>query len=70
VYYIPFDPTTSQHILAYYHIPTRKNRYLTDPNTLPFTIANGDWAVAPDGRAIAFVQAGDKNVWLLENRAE
>ncbi len=65
VYYIPFDPTTSQHILAYYHLPTGENRYLTDSTTTPFTIANADWAVASDGNKIVFMQAGDKNMWLL-----
>lgn len=66
VYYIPFDPATERQMLAYYHIPTGDNRYLTDPLTLPFTIANGDWAVSPDGSTILFVQANDKNLWLLE----
>lgn len=66
VYYIPFDVSSSSQILAYYHIPSRTDRYLTDPNVLSFTIANGDWAVSPDGSKIAFTNARDLNMWLLE----
>jgi len=29
------------------------------------TIANGDWAVSPDGRHVAFVESQDRNIWLL-----
>ena len=37
----------------------------TDPATQPFTIANGDWSVSPDGREILFQEARDGNLWLL-----
>jgi hypothetical protein len=67
VYYIPFNPITDTQTLAYYHIPTGENRILTDPTQMPFTIANGDWSVSPDGRHIVFQNALDKTMWLLEN---
>lgn len=39
---------------------------LTEPAETPFKIANGDWAVAPDGRRVAFVESRDKAIWVLE----
>jgi hypothetical protein len=66
VYYIPFDPSTSVQSLAYYHIPTSENRPLTDAAVLPFTVANGNWSVSPDGQRIAFLNAADNRLWLLE----
>jgi hypothetical protein len=66
VYYIPFNPTTDVHQLAYYHIPSGETRFLTDPAVTPFTIANGDWSVSPDGRHIVFLNALDGTMWLLE----
>ncbi len=44
----------------------RANRYLTDRNTLPFTIANGAWDVSADGSSIIFQSADDRNVWILD----
>lgn len=66
VYYIPYDATSSQHILAYYHIPSGINRYLTDMVATPLSVANADWSVAPDGNAILFRNALDMNLWLLK----
>lgn len=39
---------------------------LIDPEQTPLFIANGDWALAPDGKRIAFVSAQDYAIWLLE----
>ncbi len=66
VYYIPFDPSTNVQSLAYYHIPTGETRLLTDPATQPFTIINGDWSVSADGQRIAFMNAADNRLWLVE----
>jgi hypothetical protein len=68
LYYIPYDVSSEgqRHILAYYNLLSGEDRYLTDPNQHPFTIANGDWAVSPDGNKIVFVNARDRNMWLLE----
>ena len=38
---------------------------LIDPKLTPLFIANGDWALAPDGRHLAFVSAKDYAIWLL-----
>ena len=42
-----------------------ETRRLTDPDVIPFKIANGDWAASPDGRHVAFVESRDRNIWLL-----
>jgi hypothetical protein len=65
LYYVPFEPENPVQRLAYYHIPTGENRFLTDPSTMPLTFANGAWAVSGDGRTIAFQSAVDKRLWLL-----
>ena len=38
---------------------------LTNPTALPFSIANGDWDVSPDGRYVVFVSSSDQNIWLI-----
>lgn len=38
---------------------------LTDPASLSFSIANGDWDVSPDGRHVIFVSSTDQNIWLI-----
>ncbi len=65
VFYITFDPTTDIQQLNSYHVLRGEAEALTDPDTMPFTIANGDWSVSPDGRAIVFQEARDHNIWLL-----
>jgi len=66
VFYITFDPDTDIQQLNFYHVPSGESMPLSDPQTMPFTIANGDWSVSPDGRVIAFQNARDGNLWLLE----
>ncbi len=66
VYYVPLDSTQSLQTLAYYHIPSGENRLLTDPAAAPIMIANGDWSVSADGRRIAFMNAADRRLWILE----
>lgn len=46
-------------------VNTGETRRLTDPDVIPFKIANDDWAVSPDGRHVAFVESRDRNIWLL-----
>lgn len=65
VYTITYDPATDIQQLHFYHVPTGESFPLTDPATQPFTIANGDWSVSPDGREILFQEARDGNLWLL-----
>lgn len=63
---VPFRPDASLHWLVELNPATREVRQLTDPNVTPFKIANGDWRVAPDGAAIAFVEYNDRNIWVIE----
>jgi hypothetical protein len=66
VFYVPFEPDAGVQRLAYYHVPSGENRMLTDPNTQPFIMTNGDWSVSPDGRRVVFQDARDRRMWLLE----
>lgn len=66
LFYITFDPLTDIQQLHFYDLITGQSMPLTDPVTQPFTIANGDWSVAPNGEMIAFQAAQDGNLWLLE----
>ena len=66
VCYIPFDPSANVQALAYYNVSTGENLLLTGTQTTPFVIANGDWAVSADGQRIAFMNANDGRLWLLQ----
>jgi hypothetical protein len=62
---IPFRPEAVSHELWELDVSTWETRHLTDPDVIPFKIANGDWTVSPDGRHVAFVESRDRNIWLL-----
>jgi Tol biopolymer transport system component len=62
---IPMEPGQGSHVLWEVEAATGAARPLTDPAVTPFKVANGDWAVSPDGSRIAFVSAADHAVWLL-----
>ena len=47
-------------------VASSERSQLIDPKQTPLFIANGDWALAPDGRHIAFVSARDYAIWLLD----
>ncbi len=63
---IPLDMENSIHQLWEVEGRTGEARPLTDRSLTPFRIANGDWAVSPDGRQVVFVSAADYNIWLME----
>jgi Tol biopolymer transport system component len=63
---IPFRPVAESHELWELDVATGEARRLTDPATLPFKVANGDWIVSPDGRYVAFVASQDDNIWLID----
>jgi Tol biopolymer transport system component len=63
---IPLDTTQPNHRLWQVEAATGNVTALTDPAILPFKVANGDWSVSPDGKKVAFVSAGDYNIWLID----
>jgi Tol biopolymer transport system component len=63
---VPFRPDAAWHQLLQLDPATGHVRPLTDPQTTPFKIANGDWRLSPDGRRVVFVESSDKNLWLIE----
>ncbi|MBI1258089.1 MAG: peptidoglycan DD-metalloendopeptidase family protein [Chloroflexi bacterium] len=63
LYYLPFDPAQPSQSLHFYDLASGDDRTLTDQ---PFLVANGDWSVSPDGDQIAFWNANDFTLWLIE----
>jgi hypothetical protein len=41
-------------------------RPLSEPAVTPFRVANGDWNVSPDEKTVAFLAAGELNIWLMD----
>jgi hypothetical protein len=62
---VPFRPEATSHEIWQLDVEMGQARRLTDPEQIPFKIANGDWSVSPDGRYVAFVESRDHNIWLL-----
>jgi Tol biopolymer transport system component len=62
---IPLDLTSASHLLWQVDAASGKAEPLTDPELTSFKVANGDWAVSPDGQKLVFVSASDQNLWLL-----
>ena len=63
---IPFEPGAASFRLQEYNLTTDTMRDLTDPATVSFRIHNNDWALSPDGNRIVFVNAVDRNLWVIE----
>lgn len=64
--YIPQAEAADNHTFYEYDVATGKSRPLTDPKLTPFKIGFGDWSMSPDGKKVVFVNAEDRNLWLLE----
>lgn len=62
---VPFEMDAPWQRLVQFNPATGEAQSVTDPETTPFKIANGDWRASPDGRLVAFVAAQDRNIWLL-----
>ena len=73
LYSVPLDTEAARaagsHQLRHYDLTTGIDSALTDPAAQPFVIAEGDWSVSADGARIAFWNALDRTVWLLEPQA-
>lgn len=62
---IPFDPAATWHTVLSYRPADGAVTTLVDPQVTPIKIANGDWQISPDGRAMVFLSAAQKNVWVV-----
>jgi len=64
--YLPMraEGETSMQLFAV-DVPTNQITPLTDPQTLSFSVANGDWDVSPDGQRMVFVNSADFNLWVI-----
>jgi Tol biopolymer transport system component len=63
---IPQEPGAPANRIVEIEAASGRMTSLTDPAIQPFKIAGGDWSVAPDGKHIVFVSAGDYNLWVLQ----
>jgi hypothetical protein len=64
--YVPFAPGAESHAFLEYGVLTERTRLLTDPSYAAFRIANNNWNVSPDGQHIVFLNAIDRNLWLID----
>jgi hypothetical protein len=62
---VPMQPDAPLHGLMELAPASGEVRPVSDPAVTPFKIANGDWRISPDGRAVAFVESSDHNIWVL-----
>lgn len=66
IIYIPLELNKASHVFYEYDARRDLTRALTDIAASPIKIANGDWAVSPDGRKVVFLNAKDRNLWLWD----
>lgn len=70
LYMLSFDGSQDAHILSYVDVYTGRTRPLTNLDSLPIRVANGDWSVSPDGSRIVYVDPTDYGLYLLTIQAE
>ena len=64
--YIPLKLNTPSHELWQLDATTGQSELLIAANAdSPFRVANGDWDVSGDGKHLVFVNARDRNLWLV-----
>jgi dipeptidyl aminopeptidase/acylaminoacyl peptidase len=63
---VPLEPGAASHRVVQADAATGNVINLTDPKQLTFRIAGGDWSLSPDGHRLAFVNAADRNIWVIE----
>jgi hypothetical protein len=64
--YIPMELGAESHTLWEYDVLRDATRRLTDPTQTKFKVAQNDWTVSRNGRYVAFVNAADHNLWLID----
>jgi Tol biopolymer transport system component len=64
--YVPITLNTPSNELWQFDTTTGTAERLIDASeTSSFKIGNGDWDVAPDGKQLVFLNARDRNLWLV-----
>ncbi len=64
--YIPIRTSAAESMQLWaLDVSTNQSWPLTDPETLSFSISNGDWQISPTGQQIVFVNSADQNLWLI-----
>lgn len=53
------------HALGVIEIAGGVMRWLTDPDTQPIHVANGEWSVSPDGARIVFLDPADYGLYVI-----
>ncbi|MBI5051936.1 MAG: PD40 domain-containing protein, partial [Chloroflexi bacterium] len=68
ILFVPLENITGKQSHRFIEVDaaTGKIRAITDPNVTPFRIANGDWSLSPDSKRVVFLNAEDRNLWMLE----
>ena len=65
--YVPMRDAPDEGFAVYrLDVAAGERTRLIDPAQTPLFIANGDWALAPDGNRFAFVSHEDYAIWLLD----
>jgi hypothetical protein len=62
---VPFRPAATSQTFWQLDVSSLTVRQLTDPQQTTIKIANGDWAVSPDGRYVGFVASQGRDIWVL-----
>jgi Tol biopolymer transport system component len=64
--YIPLKLNQPSHELWQLDVTTGQSQLLIPASpSSPFRVANGDWDVSRDGKHLAYVNAKDRNIWLV-----
>jgi WD40 repeat protein len=63
IVYVALALSAQSHVLREYDLGTGQTRVLADLGT---KISNDQWQVSPDGKKVVFVNASDRNLWLMD----
>jgi hypothetical protein len=62
---IPLELGAPSHRFVQYDVRGGEVVTMTDPAITPFRVANGEWAVSPDGTRVVFLSEADRNLWVM-----
>ncbi len=65
VLYIPAPTDRPNDELWRYTLADKRSTVLVSAEQAPFTVAQNEWGIAPDGKAIAYRSATDNAIWSL-----